>query len=85
MITVFVLVFVSFWTSWILDETVSRWGSRSPIPGHFYHIYVIGGATYYLSPWLAWYLDNSLWVHFAGLALLFLIPYFAGARWTRIR
>lgn len=81
---VFSLTFVSFWLSWILDDTMHRWAHRSPATSRQY-AYVVGGVTYYLSPHLGWYLDNSLWLHFAGLALCAVIPLLAGARWMRVR
>lgn len=74
MIAVFALVFVSFWTSWILEDTAGRWARHSFAPGYSYQL-KMSDATYYLSPGLGWYLDHSLWLHFGGLALFFLIPY----------
>jgi hypothetical protein len=84
MIALFALVFVSFSTSWILGDTVSRWARRSFAPGYSYQ-FPADGVTYYVSPWLGWYLNHSLWLHFAGLALLFVMPYLTGARWERVR
>lgn len=84
LVVVFAVTLISFAVSWILEDTMNRWARRLPAPGQQYAIHVVGGVTYYLPPHLGWYLDNSLWLHFAGLALFFLIPFLAGAGWKAV-
>lgn len=85
MLAVFSLTLLSFGISWILDETMDRWAHRSPAAAHPYPIHAAGNVTYYVSLSPGWYLNHSLWLHFAGLAVCFIIAFLVGARWKRVR
>jgi hypothetical protein len=84
-VVMFVLTFINFVVGWLLMSTINRWAHQFPTAGHLYQFRMKFGRTYYLSPSVGWYLDNDLWFHFGGLALIFLIAFLYGVRWKRVR
>lgn len=61
-----------FIVSWVLFDTLPRWGKPVPDASHPVELHMKGGHSFYLSPGLGWFLKNDLWIFFAMLGILFL-------------
>ena len=68
-IVIFCLAWVEFAGSWVLSETLPRWSQSVPDALHPIELKQ-GGHFYYLSPGLAWFLSNDLWIFFGLLGIL---------------
>jgi hypothetical protein len=84
-VVLIIATFTDFVVDWLLMFTINRWAHQFPTPGHWYEFRMKFGRTYYLSPFIGWYLDNNLWIYFGGFALFFLIAFLYGVRWKRVR
>jgi hypothetical protein len=81
----FWLVGVEFVVGWVMFVTLPQWGRTTSDAAHPVELRTKFGHVYYLSPEIAWFLKNDLWIFFTLLGLLLLILLFHRDKLERVR
>jgi hypothetical protein len=82
---VFALVSINFLGQLATSYAIPRWSPITPDATHPYPVHFKGAAGYFVQPWLGRYFEYGFWVHFALLALFFLMVWFHRDKIERIR
>ncbi len=71
--TLFLITVAEFIVGFLLGITLPYWAQSVSDFSHPVELRMKGGHSYFLSPWLGWYMNNDLWVFLGLLGLLALI------------
>ncbi len=84
-IVVLILVAMNMVVGFVLLYTIDRWANQFVSGEHWYEFRMKGGAIYYLTPRMGWYMDHDVLLTLGGFGLSFLITLLYGVRWHRVR